>query len=519
MPPTYVLNEGKWLMKLAELFQNHMVIQREKNTKIWGECASENDIIIEIQGKRTIAKAENGYFIAELPPLTASLSERLCVSCGSEKIIVEDVAVGEVWLAGGQSNMEFQMLFDDAYEQECGQCENPMIRFFDYPEVSYEGQREDFDYSEMSVWRLCDKENLKFFSAPAYYMAKEIAGKLKVPVGILGCNWGGTTASAWMSEDYLKRHGQVWIDDYNNGLKKITDLEAYKEDFKNNPANGRGRLLEDPVTLFLMPKPGLSLMEQRKFMEKMGIVEGETLVDGPYSEKRPSGLYHTMLEKVAPYTVRGVLWYQGESDELHADIYKDVLSDMIECWRALWTEKLPFIIAQIAPFERWMLCSGEKFPVIRQAQYDVSKSVEDVFMISTSDVGMQYDIHPKRKEPVGIRMALSALRYVYGEDVCADAPEAVSLAYEDGMLCITFRYAEGGLVLKGEKIQALAVRCEGEEADISLAKIKGNQILIPVKESCTYDVQFAQTDYYEVNLYNQAGLPAVPFVLKIGGLK
>ena len=146
-------------------------------------------------------------------------------------------------------------------------------------------------------------------------------------------------------------------------------------------------------------------------------------------QNRPGGLYETMLKKVAPYTARGVIWYQGESDEFHPAEYGFVFGNMIKGWRALWNEELPFLFSQLAPFEAWLSGTGVAYPELRYQQDQVTKNVPQTYMASIGDAGMQYDIHPKHKRPVGERMAELALGHVYKQpELCKvpglfDAPE------------------------------------------------------------------------------------------------
>lgn len=121
---------------------------------------------------------------------------------------------------------------------------------------------------------------------------------------------------------------------------------------------------------------------------------------GPKSEQNPGALYHHMLKGVAPFSVRGVIWYQGESDDRHPEVYATVFSQMIRCWRDLWGEELPFLFVQLAPFEKWLFTSGREYPLLRQQQELVSKTVPGVWMTTSGDAGMQWDIHPKEKKPI-----------------------------------------------------------------------------------------------------------------------
>lgn len=137
----------------------------------------------------------------------------MTVKSGEETIIVEDAAVGEVWIAGGQSNMEFPLRHEKHSAEELNQV-NPNLRFYDVPEKFYEEQDRDFDYSNVGFWRKAEGDSLTYFSAVGYYFQKELAEKLNIPVGIVGCNWGGTRSCAWMREETVQKKGTLWMDEW-----------------------------------------------------------------------------------------------------------------------------------------------------------------------------------------------------------------------------------------------------------------------------------------------------------------
>lgn len=498
-------------MELDRIFGNHMVIQRNRPFVIWGTGEDKEKIRIRIGENTAETTVKNGKWKAEIPPMEAAKGLTLTAESDSRTVVLEDVAVGEVWLAGGQSNMEFFMRFDSGYEEEKNGCFNPDLRFFDYPEVSYPEQEQDFDYSQMGYWRTCTPENLKYYSAVAYYFQKRLQQDLNVPVGIIGCNWGGTTASCWMADEYLKRSGSVWLDEYEAQVCQINDMEAYSTAFRSNPMNDKGRPFEDPFLLKM-----LSVTTREEQIEMMQNISGDFLPPaGPLDPNRPCGLYHTMLEHVAPYSIRGVIWYQGESDRIHGDIYKKVFLDMVECWRELWGEQLPFLTVQLAPFEAWLDQTGEGFPQIREQQRMAAEE-EGIYMVSTSDIGMRFDIHPKNKRPVGERLAKMAEGNIYGFPILAEAPEAVAVQAVERGFEITFSRVGDGLTVAGESINALTIEGpDGKTAEIDSFAIRKDCLYVSVKQcsSGQYRILYAQTPYYEVNLFNSAGIPAIPFLL------
>ena len=507
-------------LQTAQLFKDYMVIQQEKPFVIWGNGEPGCEVTVSIQGKtgRTTV-LRDGTWKAVLPPLEMSRDELLCVATKTESLTFQKVAVGEVWLAGGQSNMEFYMRYDADRDAVMADCENADIRFFDVPEISYPEQADDFDYSRFGFWRTCHKDNLEYFSAVAYYFARKVQAQLDVPVGIIGCNYGGTPSCAWMSEDTVTAAGPVWLEEYRTATKDL-DIEKYKSDFRSNAMNDRSDPFSDPFNeMMLQPTTRefqLSLMSQMS--------EGVQPQTGPCDPWRPCGLFETMLMPLTGYGIRGFLWYQGESDSAHADLYEAMLTALINQWRGLWREELPFLFVQLAPLEVWLECSGADFPVLRQAQENVAASVPNTWMASIGDVGMRYDIHPKKKQPVGTRLALLALGHVYGREVVCDAPSAVDIQRwapsnapdSPAGVAVTFDHA-ATLTCTGDRINALQVFADGRQIHDYEAQVSGPQLIVTgtaLAQAENIRIAFARTDYYEVNIYNEGGLPVLPFELE-----
>lgn len=499
------------MIKPASIFSDRMILQREKPIKIWGTCSEDVMITVRLQNQEASVQCHEGRWQVTLPPMEACFQTEMKIFSPQEQLIISEVAIGEVWLAGGQSNMEFYMRYDADRKEAYG---NPYVRMFDYPEISYEGQLESGDYSEFGFWRTCDEENLDYFTAVGYYFAMQLEKQYHIPIGIVGCNWGGTPACAWIDPKYLKdNEGKAWLDDYEKSIENL-DLGLYRKQFVENPENYRGKPFENKMQDAMMY--GMSEEELNQMIQSM-FAEGSTFtppVEGPMSEKRPGGLYETMLKKLAPYTMRGVIWYQGENDDQKADIYHIVLKELIHCWRDLWKEELPFLFVQLAPFQYWMEEGKMLYPTLRKEQEWVAKNVPNTWMTTIMDAGMRHDIHPKKKKPVGERLALLARGHVYGEDILCDAPECTDMIVENGRIVLVFKNAGEGMGIRGEKIQALEIIINGEKLQKWEAEFQQDRIMIShvnIHDTDTVKVEFAETDYCEVNLYSSIGIPVMPF--------
>lgn len=500
------------MLKPAMIFTDKIILQRCKPIPVWGNADPGTEVTVALDSQKVTALADQeGQWKAELPPREEAVGYTLTISAADMEICYRDVCIGEVWLAGGQSNMEYLLGFDVHYEELLTEPEDPLLRFFDYPEVSYEGQLEDYTYTHEGFWRSATHEDLAYFSAVGYYFARNLRETLDVPVGIVGCNWGGTPACAWMDPEYLVgTEAEIILKEYAQSAAGV-DLEKYQKDFRANPVNDHTNQLGNPLNTKLV-KIGMTRQEQKKFMESLPRAPAPV---GPWYERRPGGLYETMLKKVHPYGIRGAIWYQGETNaDYHPETYTTNFSQMIRCWRDLWREDFPFLFVQLAPFGEWFDCSGDAYPIIRSCQAQVAKTVPGTWMASIGDVGMQWDIHPKDKQPVGIRLAMLARHHVYGETLACEAPELLSAVRTGAEIVLTFAHAEG-LKLWGDSLRAMAgVTESGKERELTDAEIREAALILHCCEDVRH-LKFAWTGYYKVNLYNAAGIPALPFEVTV----
>ena len=534
-----------------------MMLQRKKPVRIFGKAEPGKEVRICIRDaqERLISEGgavalPDGNFLVELPALSAGTGYTLCVTSGTETLLINDAAIGEVWLAGGQSNMEYLMNSDaELLVEKEGLSEIPPeqlseIRFYDVPEISFDGAEDVWDFSNFGKWRTLTPEDLVYFSAVSYYFERKLTEQLDCPVGVIGCNWGGTKACCWIPEETICAAGAgVYIDEYEEGLSKIPDIDASIEVYKKM----NGNIVADPAhpTPFdRVVYPGFSRKAQEDMMKAMAEQPGAELMMQilPVHPWRPAGLYYTMLKMVMPYTIRGFIWYQGCSDEAHPDLYARLMQALIGKWREDFRDpELPFLQVQLAPFGWWLGNAGDNYPKVRAAQLEAADITSNSYVASIGDAGMRYDIHPKHKRKPGERLGLLALRHVYGMDIPADAPRAQEMSYDGDTAVIRFLNSEGlhltapengGLTpaeaektgfTDSEQVAALSpeenllslleVLPEGEVS----AEIREDTLRIDLtvdgKAVRPASVAFANTAYYEVNLKNKAGIPAYPFTL------
>ncbi len=509
-------------MKLqpALIFGEHMVLQRSVPLPVWGRSVRKDTVTVSLGAYSAACETVNGAWKVTLPPMEAcrQTSMTICSEKTGERIEFHDVAVGEVWLAGGQSNMEFLLKYDEEAETLFEEKEDPDLRYFRYPTANFTGCLEKDAYPEDGFWRTwTDRENKGMFSGPAAYMGRKLREALGVPVGFVGCHWGGTPAAAWTDAESLKANPALRpvLEWHQAELKKIDLLKYFAA--SDLPVPEQNEQMRAMMDRFMM---GIGL---REFLEKgpppMPPTDYTPYMPGPRSAVRPSGLYESMLSKVAPYAVRGIIWYQGEDDDFRgwAEFYDESMKTMIQSWRALWGASLPFLQVELAPFQGMGFTAAKRYDLMRENMRKAADALPDVHNVCIMDAGDEINIHVRKKRPVGERLALLARKYVYGEtDLLADSPRARALTREGSLLRIRFSDTGEGLSLRGDPAPLLHVFADGNEVPFSCTA-KGCCLLIQADcaSAASVRVEYMQVNYCEAPLFSSAGLPAFPFILEV----
>ena len=525
-------------LSFAPIFASGMVLQRELPVRVWGTTDPGTSIDVSIQGQTTSCVADtDGKWRCELAPLTASDGETLEASAGDERITLTDVAVGEVFVAGGQSNMEFWMRYDKEVEEYRATCANPRIRFYDQPKCSYPGQTEDFDYSKVGIWRKATPEDLDYFSAVGYYCARGLEMVLDVPVGIVGCNYGGTTSAAWMTPEHARAVQPELAAAFDAKLQGLPYEELLANGRLNVAKNDKGYATWPTWNEFFLPKTHTADEIKAFFAAEAQKASGPADVGGlalprgnesgtsdvhpglmTPTKEAPGALFTYMVLPLAGFATRGVLWYQGESDDevdgaqwRHEEALRTVIAD----WRDAWQRPdLPFLVVQIPGFGDWMGMGPNDYVTIRACQQKVADEDDRVWLCSASDMGDKHDIHPKEKKPIGARLALLAMNHLLGMPVPADAPRCVGVERKGSFVILRFANAGSGMEIAGAECNALEVLRDGEPVPFR-AGARGDELVIMLEgaDSGPVEVRFAQTNWFRANLYNGAGIPVLPFVV------
>ncbi|MBW3095277.1 9-O-acetylesterase [Bifidobacterium sp. 64T4] len=490
----------------------------------------------------------NGRWSAQLPSLPASGPFDLLVESGESRLRFTDVYVGVVWLAGGQSNMEVELRNSDGAEQAIAQCADPLLRFRNVPKTGVVDEEAEND----AVWQASSPQTSGVMSAVAYYFARKLRAELgpDIAVGVVDCYIGGTSITCWMSRDVLEgcAAGRGYLDRYDQAIAGRSDEELHAA---ANAWQSRFDAWNAAIAAAQQADPDITW---DTLNAQYGACPWPPPVT-PFSQWHICGAFEAMVRRVAPYTIEGVLWYQGEEDEPYCESYRELLGLMIEQWRGLWHDAdLPFLLVQLP---QWIdgkvdKTSGDPmlWPTIRAAQWDAAHTIGGVHAVCLMDCGEYDNIHPTDKRTPGERLADCALRRVYGRsDVTDCGPEALE-ARPSGNGGAEIRFANAsGLRFDGtdpasrrdaarrERENAAGPTREAGASGFELAGIDGifhpasaaivatdpgsgtqNAATVRVVAHDVIEpvmVRYAWRSWGPAPLFNASGLPAAPFTCRV----
>ncbi len=524
------------MLKMPAVFSDHMILQQEKEAALFGKSSAqkigaelfpgEDELQAEKSGPLFSVSGDvsEGEFSLALPVQKAGGPYILKIlEDGTSAKIFRDVWFGEVFLAGGQSNMEWELQNVKDAEAEIRKAHHENVRFYYTPKIAYVGE-ELFEEEARSAWELCLPENVGRWSAAGYFFAVELAEKLGVKIGIIGCNWGGTSASCWTDRETLLSDPLLkpYIDDYDKAteglvmeeyLKELEEYNRYQPEFDRRIAEYY-QTAENPTW-----EEALKVCGENKYPGPMG----------PRNFTRPCGLYESMLLRIAPYTLRGFLFWQGENDDQRPHTYRTLLKALIGNWRKLFHDpELFFLNVQLSGYnnewEEDVMC----WPFIREGQIGLSEEDPDYVSVPSIDVGERLNIHPLDKKPVGKRLAYQALWKIFGkvseEEACG--PQYRSCEIRDGSIICHFDHAKKGLILQSDKREdEPMIRAQGSGFEIAgkdriyhpaeakiLTGIGSSSILLSSdKVSAPHYARYAWRNFPAATLWGANGIPASPF--------
>ena len=448
---------GMAKVKLPEIISNHMVLQQQTEVKLWGTAKAEQFVMVTPSWSnktfRTKSDSDGNWLIKISTPAAGYHTYSITFSDG-EKTVINDILIGEVWFCSGQSNMQMPLN---------GYWGCPVLNANE--DIAYSGQYKGIRYSNTphiaaltpqktvdGDWKLCNPENAPDFSAAAFHFAVSLNKVLDVPVGIINCSWGGSTVEGWLPKDILEKYPDVDLS--QAGSKTTVDY------------------------------------------------------------MQPMIMYNGMLKPLENYTIKGFLWYQGESNVGRDNTYAQRLATMVKLWREEWgLGQLPFYEVEIAPYDYGKNNIGA---YLREAQFNALSLIPNSGMISTNDLVEPFEkhnIHPRNKTLVGKRLSYLALVNTYGiKGICDKGPVYKSMEIENGKIVLSFYNAENGFNhstdLKGFEIAGADKIFHPATAQVykSLQIIVSNDS-VPQPTAVRYCFQNFQIG----NVCNHRELPLVPF--------
>jgi sialate O-acetylesterase len=477
-------------VRLPAIIGSHMVLESGTPLSIWGWANEDEEVTVSIgETKATVNADAKGRWLLKLPPMPASTQPLEMEISGTNTIKLTDILVGEVWIGSGQSNMQMSVESSDNAAQEIAAANYPQIRLFLVPLVPSGTPANDVK----AAWTVCTPDTVKPFSAVCYYFGRELHKTLGVPVGMIASSWGGTAISPWIPPA---------------GFDGVPELEAERKQIESLRASFQAALKS-------------KLPEVKSWLEgaEKAAVAGQPIAEPPAMPGNPfnsnggfTGLYNGMIHPLAPFAIRGALWYQGEANVGQAMHYHDLMKGLILGWRTVWSQgDFPFLFVQLAPFQYGH--KPQALPELWEAQTATLK-LPNTGMAVTTDISDIRDIHPRNKQGVGRRLALWALAKTYGKsDMVYSGPLYESMAVEGDRIRIKFQHVGGGLISRdGKPLDWFSIAGADKKFVKATATIDGESILVESTDvSAPVAVRFGWHQIAEPNLSNKAGLPASPF--------
>ena len=466
-------------VKLPNIFTDSMVLQRNQANAIWGNATPGESIAVHIGDQQKSTKADSaGNWKVMLEPMQVGDPLELTVK-GNNEIRIKDILVGEVWICSGQSNMQWSVNASNNVALEKASANYPNIRMINFPQV---GSQEPIWSHDDRKWMVCNPQTVGGFSAVGYFFARQLHQTLGVPIGMINNAWGGSACEAWINRKTLAADPQ---------FKPLLERwEANEKRFE-----------------ILTAKSDRSEDENKQLGGLRNQMRGNS---------RPSNIYNGVLKSHLGYGIRGVIWYQGESNASRAYQYRELFPLMISSWRKEWGQgDFPFYWVQLADF---MAENSEpmdsNWAELREAQTMTMSKLPHTGQAVIIDIGEGKDIHPRNKVDVGMRLARWALANEYDFDIPYRSPEYETMKIEGNQAIIRFAHVDGGWrPFDTNELHGFTIA--GEDKKFVNAKatiLKDGSITVSADSvSQPVAVRYAWANNPKVNLYDRSDLPLTPF--------
>jgi sialate O-acetylesterase len=479
-------------VRVPAIFGSHMVLQRDQKDRIWGWADAGDEVMVKINGQsHTVRAGADGRWQVTLEPMRAGGPYSLSIQ-GKNTLTFEDVLVGEVWICSGQSNMQWPVAAARDADLELSATNHPRLRLISVPQVGTEEPQYDFK----GQWQTCRADSVGEFSAVGYFFGRRLSETLDVPVGLINDAWGGSACEAWIRRDVLAANPkyapllQHWEQIEKDFPRASAEYESKLAAWRDAAAKAKGEGKEPP------PEPS----------------NPADLMRGNF---RLANIYNGVLKPTIGYGIRGVIWYQGESNAGRAFQYRELFPLMIKSWRDEWGQgDFSFYWVQLADFmDESSEPKESEWAELREAQtmtLKLPKTGEAVIV----DLGEAQDIHPRNKQDVANRLARWALSRDYGLNVAYQSPRFKALEKQGDKLVLRFDHVGGGL--KSADVtepRGFAIAGSDRKFVWAKAKILGQDAIEVWSERVREPVavRYAWADNPVCNLYSAEGLPLTPF--------
>ena len=535
---SFGLTKMKADVRMPLIFGDHMVLQQDTKIAIFGWADAGETVEVVFAGQKVKTTADtDGTWRVNLKPIKTKKEGQTLTIAGKNKLVYLDVLVGDVWVASGQSNMEWGMKVRKEYADDIAASEDPLLRLFFVPKNTSLEPLTDIEVPQgtsnperAARWVLCTPEMLakingQGFSATAYYFARDMRAANGRPLGVIQSAWGGTRAEAWTSLSGLKQEPALahYVAAYEKNVKDNPEILAtYPQKQKEFDEAVREWDKTVGKEWNQAQKEWAIAVQAAQAAGKPAPPKPQPRVPRPPNPRKPNGgnngpsnLFNAMISPLIPLSIKGVIWYQGESNSADPALYKKLFPAMVAQWREFFhNPAMPVYYVQITP---WQAEGKDRLDRawFRQCQLELMQEVPNVGMVTTTDAGSEKFIHPPYKIKVGQRLAYWALAKTYGKEGFLYAgPLYKSHQLKENVVEITFEHGSDGLIPENQKLRGFELVDEKgnivpAEAEIingsARVKVWNDSVPHPV------EVRYCFRNYMEGDLFNNAEIPASPF--------
>lgn len=485
-------------VSVPSFFSDHMVLQRDIPIAVWGWAEDGEDVSVQLGDQAAVkTTAKDGAWKAQLPA-TAAGGPFVLVIKGKNEIRISDVLVGEVWLCSGQSNMEMTVGSSNDFGKEKPAATDGLIRQLHVPKRPLSQP----DAKMNAKWTVCSPETVGGFTACGYFMARKLRTELNVPIGLINSSWGGTRIEPWTPPVGFAM------------VPALKDISLMIEKLDPTSPVNRQRFTEHVDKVEAWAKKTKAALASGGSIDPMPTLgsDAQPLAERKDPQQQPTTLYNGMIHALVGYSMRGAIWYQGESNHYEGMLYTEKKKALVNGWRKLWgIGDFPFNFVQIAPFRY-----GNEDPEV-MARFWIAQNactaIPNVGQAVITDIGNLDDIHPRNKQDVGLRLALIALHNTYGKkDVEYSGPVYKEMAVEGNKIRVKFDHAAGLKSRDDKPLSWFEILGEDTEWTKAEAMIDGETVLVSAAQVAKpVSVRFAWHKLAEPNLVNGAGLPTTTF--------